>query len=447
MIKIKNFKKCIVTLFLILSTLLNATSCDFDMDTGYSFAKVYMNNVHKSYILLGVRDPRYGISEYVYNGNSCKLVTSGSLGKSSYEHILKNNDFRQIIYQSKTNKYNKKRIMDDWFGTITTLLINPSNDKITLVIKVIDNNIKNELTNALNSVSSSNNNHVMLSSSSKNMILNTNRFKSMLENKIKKLSSDKINYAYTLSLLSEVHTLKNLKTLLAYNYFHSTYYKNFSENASNNFISFLKQTNTDDIYYMFIKIQKPTMTIKEKEKSYLITVKSGNKYDISYTIKKQCNTNYSNRRIEREVKDNGDIYDITYQDKTYGCTIIGGIASSRSDLNTLFSRFAQNKGFIYKKYFLSKNNLITSKNREKVETKYIGVDRVKEAKYEKSQCDGLYIGKSLRYPLTGFWGTSDYEAVIVGLDKSNNGATIRFIDTLANGGHYLNVSCTNIKYK
>lgn len=59
------------------------------MDTGYSYAKVYINNAHKSYILLGIHDPRYGTTEYVYNGNSCESVTSGNLGESSYVNILK----------------------------------------------------------------------------------------------------------------------------------------------------------------------------------------------------------------------------------------------------------------------------------------------------------------------------------------------------------------------
>lgn len=442
----KNLKKWI-GIFFLFSTLSNASSCDFDMDTGYSYTKVYINDEHKSYILIGVHDPRYGTTEYVYNGNTCESITSGSAGQSSYEHILKKNGFRQTMYQGKASRYNEIEVMDDWFGTLTTLALNPSDDKITLVTELIDSNIKNELNNALRSVANRNNNHVMLSNNSKNMILHTNKFKRMLENKIGKLSANNINYAYTLSLLSQVNTLKSLKQLLAYNYFHSKYYKNFSEHASNNFLSFLRGSETDDIYYKFIKIKKPTMNIKEKEKSYLITVDSENKYNISYTINKQCNTSYSNRQTKREVEDNGDIYNRTYQDKTYGCSIIGGIASSRSDLNTLFSTLAQNRGFTYKKSFLPKNNLITSTNRERIDSKYVGVDKVKEAKYKKSQCDGLYLGKSLRYPLTGFWGTSNYEAVIVGLDQSENGATIRFIDTLVNGGHYLNVSCTDIKYK
>lgn len=82
----KIFKKWIATLF-ILSMLLNASTCELDMNTGYSYTKVYTNNEHKTYILVGVHDPRYGTTEHIYNGNTCESVTSGSAGHSSTPKI------------------------------------------------------------------------------------------------------------------------------------------------------------------------------------------------------------------------------------------------------------------------------------------------------------------------------------------------------------------------
>jgi len=362
----------------------------------------------------------------------------------SFEHILKKNGFHQTIYRGKTRRYNKEKIMDDWFGTLTTLSLNPSDDKITFVLERIDTDIQNELINALKSVSTRNNNHVILSNRSKNMILRTNKFKIMLENRIKKLSADKINYAYTLSLLSKVNSLKNLKQLLAYNYFNSIYYKDFSEHASNNFLSFLKGSETNDIYYQFIKIKKPKMTIKEKEKSYLITVSSENKYEISYSVNKQCHTSYSNRRTEREVENHGDIYNRTYQDKTYGCSIIGGLASSRSSLDSLFARLAQNRGFSYKKSFLSNNNLIASTNREEVESKYVGVDKVQELRYKESRCSGLYVGQIVNFKYNGILGEYTADSRVEGVDKESGSITLKRTDY--DGYEYVfNTTCLHVK--
>lgn len=359
---------------------------------------------------------------------------------------MQKNGFYKIIYSTEKRRYSKYTKVDKWFGATTILTVNPSKDIITLSIQPFGANIQNKLNIVLNSISNKNSKYTNFSRKLKK-IIDKNYFKKRIRNKIARTSSNEINYDYTLSLLSEFNNLKSLKLSLATKYFQSKYYKKFAKNASNNFLYFIQNNIGSSIHNEFIKIKKPSLKVKEMEEYYNITIKAGEKYHITYKINKKCNTYYDNRKTIRSVTENGNIYNTTYQDKHYGCEIIGGLASSRLELDTLFSKVASQKGYSYSSFFMYKNNLIASKNRETVKSKYIGVDRVKKAKYEKSLCDGLYIGKSLRYPLHGFWGTSDYEAVIVGLDKSDNSATIRFIDTLVRGGHYLNVSCTDIKYK
>jgi len=125
-------------------------SCQFDMDTGYSYTSIYVNNKLDSYVIIGVNDPRYGVNEYVYNGNNCELISSGSAKKSSYRSVLINNNFEKIISTRK----GKVEKMDKWLKAITTFSTDSQKDAIYVHIQPNSANVINEVNSIIESLTS-----------------------------------------------------------------------------------------------------------------------------------------------------------------------------------------------------------------------------------------------------------------------------------------------------
>ena len=158
------YKKIFLIEMIILPYILNASlgdklsdgSCNFDIGTGYTYTKVYANNQQEVYTIFAFNDPRYGTMEYVYNGKTCKLVTSGSADKSNFDRTIEEKGFSQIIY-SDSRRYGSIRAMDKGFGAVTTLTFNSVSDNtVNLSVASIDNSLTNDLNNIFYSLTNRN---------------------------------------------------------------------------------------------------------------------------------------------------------------------------------------------------------------------------------------------------------------------------------------------------
>jgi len=181
-------------------------SCQFDMDTGYSYTSVYVNNQLDSYVIIGVNDPRYGVNEYVYNGNNCEFITSGSAKKSSYRNILRNNNFEKII-SSRRGKVEK---MDKWLKAITTFSTDAEKDAIYVHIQANSVNVLNEVNSIIKSITS--NNNLKLPNESNYLI---GKFKHKFIEVIKNTKLNSINYDNFFMLIQHFSNLTDLKYSLS----------------------------------------------------------------------------------------------------------------------------------------------------------------------------------------------------------------------------------------
>ena len=119
------YKKIILIFTLLFSFVTNANSgdklsdgsCQFDIGTGYRGTEVYINDKQNIYVILSFNDPRYGTRKYVYNGDTCKDLTSGDSSQTNYKNIMKKNGFQKIIDATTSSK----KEIDKWFTDVTII--------------------------------------------------------------------------------------------------------------------------------------------------------------------------------------------------------------------------------------------------------------------------------------------------------------------------------------
>ena len=196
----KNTLLLVLTLFLSSlsawgdSTKLSDGSCKFDLETGYQGLSVYTKD-SESFIIIDGGDSRYGTISTVYNGLSCREITSGEKSESDFSGVMERKGFTETYLDSK-------HIMDKDFQNKITFLKN--SDELIVHIEPIPNSVTQELNTLLASLSDKSASSQINVSDLAKGFLGYDAFYTPLFNALNSLPKTEINYSYALSLIDEL---------------------------------------------------------------------------------------------------------------------------------------------------------------------------------------------------------------------------------------------------
>jgi len=191
-------------------TRLDNGACKFDKETGYSALSLYIKG-DESYVIVDVKDPRYGTTSTVFNAKTCEKITSGDKKESEFESLMVEKGF---IYTPLNYRYN----IDKSFQNKIYFVQN-SDDLIVKVAK-IDSSTATELKTLLSSLSDKSASSDISLSRSVKVFLKYKHFYDLFLEKLNSLSPMDINYKYALSLndkfnIENRYTEKSKKIILA----------------------------------------------------------------------------------------------------------------------------------------------------------------------------------------------------------------------------------------
>jgi len=191
-------------------TRLHNGACKFDKETGYSALSLYIKG-DESYVIVDVKDRRYGTTSTVFNAKTCEKITSGDKKESEFESLMVEKGF---IYTPLNYRYN----IDKSFQN--KIYFSQNSDNLIVKVAKIESSITTELKTLLSSLSDkSASSNISLSRSAK-VFLKYKQFYDLFLEKLNSLSPMDINYKYALSLndkfnIESRYTEKSKKIILA----------------------------------------------------------------------------------------------------------------------------------------------------------------------------------------------------------------------------------------
>jgi type II secretory pathway component GspD/PulD (secretin) len=171
--------------------MLDNGACKFNKETGYSGFSLFIKSHDESYVIVDVKDSRYGTTSTVYNSKTCKKVTSGDKSESNFEALMEKKGFIQtpLSYQYTIDKSYQNKIY-----------FSQNEDNIVVKVEEIDSKTTRELKTLLSSLSDKSvSTNITISSSAKEF-LGYKQFYNTYTEKLSSLSPMEINYNYALSL-------------------------------------------------------------------------------------------------------------------------------------------------------------------------------------------------------------------------------------------------------